>query len=92
MVEMGELTDWDSYLESDIPVILQAGASWCGPCNTLKPMLTETAGQYLGKVKYVYCDVDKFPQVAQMLEITSIPKTYMIWNGDLVDEFSGVPK
>lgn len=89
---MAELTDWDSYLESSVPVILQAGASWCGPCNTLKPMLTEAAGQYEGKVKYVYCDVDKFPQVAQMLEITSIPQTYMIVNGDLVDEFGGVPR
>jgi thiol-disulfide isomerase/thioredoxin len=61
VTEMAELTDWDAYLESDIPVVLQAGASWCGPCKTLKPMLTEVASKFEGKVKYVYCDVDKFP-------------------------------
>ena len=55
-------------------------------------MLAEAAAKFDGKVKYVYCDIDKFPQVAQMLEISTIPQTYMIYQGDLVDEFGGVPK
>jgi len=51
----------------------------------LKPSLTKTAIPFEGKVQYVYMDVDKFPQVAEMLELTTIPKTFMIYNGDLVD-------
>jgi thioredoxin-like negative regulator of GroEL len=55
-------------------------------------MLSQEAEKYSGRVQYVYCDVDKFPQVAEMLEITSIPQTYLIFQGDLVDEFGGVPR
>jgi FKBP-type peptidyl-prolyl cis-trans isomerase len=55
-------------------------------------MLTEAAAKFDGKVRFVYCDIDKFPQVAEMLEISTIPQTYMIYQGDLLDEFGGVPK
>ena len=61
--------DWESYLDSDVPIVLQTGADWCGPCKMLKPMLTTVAEEYEGKVQYVYMDVDKFPDIAQMLEL-----------------------
>ena len=90
--EMKNASDWDSYLESDTPIILQAGASWCGPCGMLKPMLAETSSEFGGKVKFVYMDIDSFPEIAEMLEIQLIPKTFMIYKGDLVDQFGGVPQ
>ena len=90
--EMQDVNDWNKYLDSEIPVVLQAGASWCGPCGMLKPILTEAAKEFSGDVKYVYMDIDKFPEVAEMLEIQHIPKTFMVYNGELVDQFGGVPQ
>ena len=50
------------------------------------------AENYIGKVQYVYMDIDKFPQVAEMLEIQLIPKTFVIYKSNMVDQFGGVPK
>tara|TARA_B110000305_G_C18841593_1_gene360393 strand:- start:173 stop:532 length:360 start_codon:yes stop_codon:yes gene_type:complete len=92
MIEMKDSADWDSYLESETPIILQAGASWCGPCNMLKPLLKKASGEFGDKVDFVYMDIDKFPEIAEMLEIQHIPKTFMIYKGELVDQFGGVPQ
>ena len=81
--------EWDTYLSSDVPIILQAGADWCGPCKMLKPMMIQVSKEFEGKVQYIYMDVDKFPDVAQMLDIQSIPKSFLIYKGDLVDSMSG---
>ena len=92
MIMMKEADEWDAYLESETPIILQAGASWCGPCNMLKPMLTKASGTFGDKVDYVYMAIDQFPEIAEMLEIQHIPKTFMIYKGELVDQFGGVPQ
>ena len=91
VVEMQVDEDWETYLDSDIPIVLQAGANWCGPCKMLKPMMTIVAEELIGKVQYVYMDIDKFPDIATMLEIQHIPKTFLVYKGDLVDSFGGVP-
>ena len=69
MITMESIDQWDEFLDSEIPIIIQAGADWCGPCNILKPMLMKAADKFEGSVQYVYMDIDKFPQVAEMLEI-----------------------
>ena len=55
-------------------------------------MLLAEAENYIGKVQYVYMDIDKFPQVAELLEIQLIPKTFVIYKSNMVDQFGGVPK
>ena len=92
MILMENADEWDAYLLSPTPIILQAGASWCGPCNMLKPKLTEASKTFGESVDYVYMDIDKFPEIAEMLEIQHIPKTFMIYKGELVDQFGGVPQ
>ena len=57
---MTDVTQWEEFLESEVPIVLQAGANWCGPCNMLKPMVTSVAKKYEGSVQYVYMDIDKF--------------------------------
>jgi len=61
---MSSKEDWEAYLDSDVPIILQTGADWCGPCKMLKPMLEAVCKDYEGKVQYVYMDVDKFPEIS----------------------------
>lgn len=82
---------WEEFLNSETPVVLQAGAGWCRPCTALKPMISAVAKDYEGKVKYVYMDIDKFPDLSEMLEIQNIPKTFLIYNGELIDSFGGLP-
>jgi len=50
MIEMSDVTQWEEFLESEVPIVLQAGANWCGPCNMLKPMVTNVAKKYEGSV------------------------------------------
>ena len=91
-IYMDSIDQWDEFLDSEFPIIIQAGANWCGPCQLLKPVLEKVAENFVGEVQYVYMDIDKFPQVAEMLQIQHIPKTIMIFQGDMVDSFGGVPQ
>ena len=52
-----------------MPIVIQAGAGWCGPCTMLKPMLEKVCGEFKDDVKLVYMDIDKFPEIAELLEI-----------------------
>lgn len=62
--------DWQDALENRVrPVVIQAGASWCGPCQTIKPMLIESIEKREGKVEYLYVDIDEHPKIAQTLKI-----------------------
>lgn len=91
IIEMDNDDDWESIMASEVPIILETGASWCGPCKMLKPMMISIAKEYK-QVQLVYMDVDKYPDLANMLQIQHIPKTFMIYKGDLVDSFGGVPQ
>lgn len=85
--------DWDTAMANRTrPVLIQAGASWCGPCQYLKPILLEEIKKFNGAVEYLYVDIDKHQQIAQMLQIQSIPICYMIKNGQLVDSMPGAAK
>lgn len=68
ILEMETNEDWGAVLESEIPVILETGADWCGPCKMFKPMMVAAAKDY-PKVQLVYMDIDKFKELAQMMEI-----------------------
>jgi thioredoxin-like negative regulator of GroEL len=52
--------------------MIQAGASWCGPCNILKPMLIDAVKAHDGKLEYLYVDIDENPKIAQLLRVSSI--------------------
>ena len=57
--------DWQAAMEIvDKPVLIQAGANWCGPCQMLKPSLLEEVKKHDGAVEYLYIDIDKHQQMA----------------------------
>ncbi len=63
--EMEEIKDWEDAMENVTrPILIQAGASWCGPCQILKPLLLEAVKKHNGAVEYLYVDVDKHGELA----------------------------
>jgi thioredoxin 1 len=80
-------------LESDIPVLIDFYADWCGPCKMVAPIVAELAVEYEGKIKIGKLNVDQEPGVAEKYRVMSIPTILFINKGTVVDTVVGaVPK
>ena len=72
-------------LNSDIPVLVDFWAPWCGPCRMLAPTIDELAREYEGRVKVVKVNTDELPMVAMQYGIRGIPTVMLFVNGDVAD-------
>ncbi len=77
-------------LESDVPVLVDFWAPWCGPCKMAAPVLEKVAGEYDGQVKICKVNVDEERQIATQYGIMSIPTMYLFKDGQMVDQITGV--
>lgn len=80
----------DEVMKSEIPVLVDFFAVWCGPCKMMAPVIEELAEEYAGKVKIGKFDVDENPIVSGQFGIQSIPTLLFIKNGTVVDKVMGV--
>lgn len=79
----------EEVLKSEIPVLVDFYATWCGPCKVLSPILEEIA-QENEMVKFVRVDVDKEDDIAMQYKIMSIPTLVLIQNGEEKDRIIGL--
>jgi len=80
-------------LKSEVPVVVDFWAPWCGPCKTVAPHLDAIATDYDGRVKVVKVNIDDEREVAEKYDIRSIPTLLFFKDGKVVDQVVGaVPK
>ncbi|NQT32855.1 MAG: thioredoxin [Candidatus Omnitrophica bacterium] len=77
-------------LESDVPVLVDFWAEWCGPCRMIAPVIGEIAGEYNGKVKVCKMNVEEGQQIASNYGIMNIPTLILFKNGEVVDKIVGI--
>jgi putative thioredoxin len=74
---------------TQVPVVIDLWAEWCGPCRTLGPIIEKVVAETDGQVELVKVDVDSNPQISTAFRVQSIPAVYAVRDGQIVDSFIG---
>ena len=81
---------FDSIVKkSDLPVVVDFWAEWCGPCKQIGPALEELSNEMEGKIKVVKIDVDSNPSAAAELGVRGIPALFLFKDGEVVSNKTG---
>lgn len=72
-------------MKSDMPVLIDFWAAWCGPCKMLSPVIAEIAEEYSDKVKVGKVNVDEQPELASAFHVASIPTVVVMKEGKVTD-------
>lgn len=80
----------EEVLKSELPVLVDFWADWCGPCKMLAPTIEELATEYRGRAKIAKLNVDQNPAVAEKFGIRGIPTVILFHGGGIVEQAVGV--
>ena len=93
LAQFSDSTFRQDVLESDLPVLVDFWAEWCGPCHMIAPIVEQIAQDYQGRLKVGKLNVDENPQIAAQFGIRGIPTLLLFDKGKPVEQIIGaVPK
>lgn len=93
MSSLNQTTDGNftkDVLQSNIPVVVDFWAEWCGPCRMIAPVLEEVAKDMEGKIKILKLNIEESPTTPAQFGVRSIPTLTLFKNGQAVSTMSGV--
>lgn len=76
--------------ESEVPVLVDFFAEWCGPCKVMAPMLAQFANEMEGRVKVLKVDVDRNPSASQQYQISAVPTLILFHKGKIKWRKAGI--
>ena len=79
----------EEVLKSNIPVLVDFSADWCGPCKMMAPVIDQLADEYEGEMKVGKINVDQSPDIAQKYNVMSIPMFAFFKNGEVIETAVG---
>lgn len=88
LVEAGE-ADFERVVDSQLPVLVDLWAPWCGPCRMVAPAVQRSAQEFAGQVKVVKVNVDQAPGISSRLAVQGIPTLVMLRHGEVVSRQVG---
>ena len=90
MLTLVNQTEFDNeVIKSDIPVVVDFFATWCGPCKLIAPVLDQLAEEFNGTAKIVKLDVDQAKEIATNYDIKGVPTLIFFKDGEIVDKVVG---
>ncbi len=93
LIHVNDTNFSSEVLNSDLPVLVDFWATWCGPCRSISPVVEELAKEYVGKVKITKLNVDENPSTPSQYGVRGIPTLILFKQGKVVDQIVGaVPK
>ena len=84
--------NFESYLNGDLPLVVDLWATWCGPCKMIAPVISELAAEYDGKIVVGKCDVEENDDVAAEFGVRNIPMLVFLKNGEVVETLVGLQR